>query len=309
MLPSSLLDKPLPTHAGVLHGLKLRGKRGWLRVAQVLMVVLLATVSYMGWRHLYPALAETGWRYEVLLNDIEKVSAIALDAEGGLLLSEELQSGEGRILRYSADGSLEPVEAGLSKPDGMVSFRGGVVFSQEQGDEAVLWRTPQRTVELFAGSNVEGLANDGRYLYAIEDRHGDGRLLRYDPSNDTTVVLRTGLDQAEAITACPDGRLFYSEKSSGTVSQVHAEGHDSVVLTGLNQPGFLLCNNQGLWITEDATHMARLLRLAPDGRLHTVLSHLRSAQTLIETRPGHYLLAEQGRNRVLSLQRDPQETD
>jgi len=309
MLPSSLLDKPLPTHAGVLHGLKPHSKRGWLRLTQVLMVVLLATFSYMGWRHLYPAAAETGWRYEVLLNDIEKVSAIALDAEGGLLLSEELQSGEGRILRYSADGSLEPVEAGLSKPDGMVSFRGGVVFSQEQGDEAVLWRTPERTVELFAGSNVEGLANDGRYLYAIEDRHGDGRLLRYDPSNDTTVVLRTGLDQAEAITACPDGRLFYSEKRSGTVSQLHAEGHDSVVLTGLNQPGYLLCNNQGLWITEDATHMARLLRLAPDGQLHTVLSHLRSAQTLIETRTGYYLLAEQGRNRVLSLQRHPQETD
>jgi hypothetical protein len=75
------------------------------------------------------------------------------------------------------------------------------------------------------------------------------------------------------------------------------------VLTGLNQPGYLLCNAEGLWITEDATHLARLLRLAPDGQLHTVLSHLRSAQTLIETRPGHYLLAEQGRNRVLSLQR------
>jgi len=305
MLPSSLLDKPLPTHSGVLHGLKLRGKLGWLRVAQVLMIVLLATFSYMGWRHLYPAVAETGWRYEVLLNDIEKVSAIALDAEGGLLLSEELQSGEGRILRYSGDGSLEPVEAGLSKPDGMVSFHGGVVFSQEQGDEAVLWRTPQRTVELFAGSNVEGLANDGRYLYAIEDRHGDGRLLRYDPSNDTTVVLRTGLDQAEAITACPDGRLFYSEKSSGTVSQVHAEGHDNVVLTGLNQPGFLLCTNEGLWITEDATHMARVLLLDPEGQLQVILDHMRSVQTIIASTPGNYLVAEQGRDRILELTRLP----
>lgn len=302
---ASLLDKPLPALPGRLSAAKLSGKHHWLLLAQLLMVVVLATFAYMGWRHLYPPVSETGWRYEVFLDNLEKVSALAQDAEGGLLLSEELQSGEGRILRYTADGSLDPVEAGLSKPDGMVSFRGGVVFSQEQGDEAVLWRTPQRTVELFAGSNVEGLANDGRYLYAIEDRHGNGRLLRYDPANNTSVVLRTGLDQAETITACPDSRLFYSEKASGTVSLMGAEGHDSVVLTGLNQPGYLLCNSEGLWITEDATHMAHLLLLASDGKLHTVLSHLRSAQTLIETHPGHYLLAEQGRNRVLSLQRTP----
>lgn len=302
---ASFFNKSSPALVGGLTAAKRSGKRGWLLAAQLVLVVLLATLSYMGWRHLYPAVAETGWRYTVLLDGIEKVSAIALDAEGDLLLSEELQSGEGRILRYRADGSLEPVEAGLSKPDGMASFRGGVVFSQEQGDEAVLWRTPERTVELFAGRNVEGLANDGQYLYAIEDRHGDGRLLRYDPSDDSTLVLRSGLDQAEAISACPDGRLFYSEKKNGTVSQLHVQGHDSVVLTGLNQPGYLLCNSEGLWITEDATHMARLLRLAPDGQLHTVLSHLRSAQTLIETRPGHYLLAEQGRNRVLRLQRQP----
>lgn len=305
MLPTSLLDKPLFTHGGLLNALKPRGKRGWLLLAQLLLIALLATLGYAAWRHLYPPVSESGWRYETFLQNIEKVSAIAQDAEGGLLLSQELQNGEGRILRYSADGSMDPVEGGLSKPDGMVSYHGGVVFSQEQGDQPVLWRTPQRTVELFVGNNIEGLANDGQYLYAIEDSHGDGRLLRYDPANNTTLVMRSGLNEAEAITVCPDGRMFYSEKSNGTVSQMHAQGHDRVVLTGLNQPGFLMCNSEGLWITEDATHMARLLLLAQDGHLHTVLSHLRSAQTLIETRPGHYLLAEQGRNRVLSLHRTP----
>jgi len=305
MLPTWLLDKPLPAHSGLLNPPKPSGKRLWLLLAQLLISLALATAGYAAWRHLYPPISENGWRYETLLDDIEKVSAIALDAEGGLLLSQELHSGEGRILRYSADGSLEPVEAGLSKPDGMASYRGGVLFSQEQGYAPVLWRTAERTIALFAGSNVEGLANDGQYIYAIEDRHGDGRLLRYDPSRNTTLVLRTGLDEAEAIAACPDGRLFYSQKSNGTVTQLRAEGHDRVTLTGLNQPGFLLCNSEGLWITEDATHMARVLRLTADGQLHTVLSHLRSPQSLIESRPGHYLLAEQGRNRVLNLQRTP----
>lgn len=304
MPPTSLPNQLLPADPDLRQALSSRSKQRW-RLAQLLAAVLLIALSYMGWRHLYPVVAETDWRYTVFLDGIEKVSAIAFEADGALLLSEELQNGAGRILRYRADGSIEPVAIGLSKPDGMVSYRGGVVFSQEQGDHPVLWRTPERTVELFSGHNIEGLANDGQYLYAIEDRHGDGRLLRYDPTRNSTVTLRAGLDQAEAITACPDGRLFYSEKGKETVIQMHAEGHDSVVLTGLNQPGYLLCNGEGLWITEDATHMARLLRLAPDGQLHTVLAHLRSAQSLIETSPGHYLLAEQGRNRVLSLQYHP----
>lgn len=267
--------------------------------------MLMLGAAHAGWRHFYPAQIEEGWSQGVFLDGVDKVSALARDGEGRLLLSQERHGGQGALLRLEEDGSLRAALDGLSKPDGMVAFRGGVAFSQEQGDQPVLWRTAEGTRPLFAGRNIEGLASDDHYLYAIEDQHGDGRLLRYDPVRDELDVLRADLDEAEGVAACPDGRLFYVEKDKGWVRQLTAEGDDPKVLTDLNQPGFLLCNADGLWVSEDATHMARLLLLAPDGELHTVLSHLRSAQTLLETAPGHYLLAEQGRNRVLQLQRTP----
>lgn len=275
----------------------------WRALLGIVCSIALGALALAAWRHLAPPQAEAGWRYEVYLDDVEKVSALAIDSQGQLLLSQELQNGQGRILQRNADGSLTEVELGLSKPDGMATFRGGVVFSQEQDTEPVRWYGRDGTRTLFSGRNIEGLASDGRFLYAIEDRHGDGHLLRYDPETDTTLVLRSDLDEAEAITACPDGRLYYSEKAKGQVRQLVAEGNDPLVLEGLNQPGYLLCTADGLWITEDATHMARLLLLIAGGRQHTVLSHLRSAQTIVQTAPGRYLLAEQGRNRVLSLQR------
>jgi hypothetical protein len=267
--------------------------------------MLILGAAHAVWRHFYPAQVEEGWSNAVFLNGIDKVSALARDGEGRLLLSQERNGGKGGLLHLAADGSLSEVQDGLSKPDGMVAFRGGVVFSQEQGDQPVLWRTAEGTRTLFTGRNVEGLASDDNYLYAIEDQHGEGKLLRYDPERDELEVLRGDLDEAEGVAACPDGRLFYVEKGNGWVRQLTADGNDPKVLTDLNQPGFLLCNADGLWVSEDATHMARLLLLDPAGRLHTVLSHLRSAQTLLETAPGHYLLAEQGRNRVLQLQRIP----
>ncbi|WP_244517127.1 hypothetical protein [Pseudomonas linyingensis] len=276
------------------------------RIVQLLLalaLLLLAGLALAGWRHLYPVRTEAGWSYATHLDEVEKVSALVEDGEGGLLLSQELGGGKGRLLRLASGGELSEVQVGLSKPDGMIGFRGGVVFSQEQGELPVLWRTPDGTRALFVGRSVEGLASDGRYLYAIEDRHGDGSLLRFDPERDVVEVLRRDLDEAEAVTVCPDGRLFYGEKGKGWIRQLSADGSDPTVLAGLNQPGFLLCNDEGLWVSEDATHMARLLLLDQGGQLHTVLSHLRSAQTLIETTPGHYLLAEQGRNRVLKLQR------
>ena len=277
--------------------------RHWQALLGMVGCVVLGALALAAWRHFAPPQAEAGWRYAVYLDDVDKVSALAIDGQGTLLLSQELQNGLGRILQRAEDGSLAEVELGLSKPDGMVAYRGGVVFSQEQDAEPVLWYGGTGTRVLFSGRNIEGLANDGRYLYAIEDRHGDGNLLRYDPETDITLVLRKDLDEAEAITACPDGRLYYSEKAKGQVRQLATEGADPLVLDGLNQPGFLLCTSDGLWITEDATHMARLLLLDGNGRQHTVLSHLRSAQTLLQTAAGQYLLAEQGRNRVLSLQR------
>ena len=64
-----------------------------------------------------------------------------------------------------------------------------------------------------------------------------------------------------------------------------------------------MCNAEGLWITEDLTHGARLLRVNASGSVDTILSRLRSPQTIIAIDSRRFLLAEQGRGRILEVKR------
>ncbi|MDF5874763.1 hypothetical protein P4112_28520 [Pseudomonas aeruginosa] len=125
-----------------------------------------------------------------MLEDIPHVSALARDPDGLLYVSQELQDGKGLVFRIAADGSRDTVLDGLSKPDGMASFRDGIAISQEQGASPVFWWHAQQARPLFDGIQVEGVASDGRYLYAAEDRDLDGRILRYDPETGGLTVLR-----------------------------------------------------------------------------------------------------------------------
>ncbi len=265
-----------------------------------LTVVLATTIPT--WRHYYPATVASGWSLEVLHDDIPMVSALALAKNGELYYSQGFTDAQGSIQRFDVNNQSRAVLTGLSKPNGLLHFQGGLVISQEQGEKSVIWTRNGQSTRLFEGFNVEGMATDGKHLYAIEDTT-PGRLLRFDPDSDQLSVLREGVEKGEGLSLCADGRLFYSEKSKGVVRQWQADGSDPVVADGLYSPGFLQCTNEGLWITEDATHMARVLLLDPQGQLQVIVKHLRSAQTLIALSANSYLLAEQGRKRILQLNR------
>ncbi len=258
--------------------------------------------AYPAWRHFHPVSAAAGWGYREFATDIPMVSALALAADGSLFVTQEFSSRRGSLLRLKPDGQRQPVLGELSKPDGLVMFQGHLVVSQEGGTFPVFLLRDGRPEPLFDGNDVEGVATDGQLLYAIEDRPS-GRLLSYDPAQRRLEVLRDGLVEGEGVARCPDGRLFYTEKAKGWVKQWQSQGADTLVAEGLDAPGFVQCSADGLWITEDATHGARVLLVQPDGQLVTVLSHLRSAQTLIAHGDGHYLVAEQGRSRILEVYR------
>lgn len=274
----------------------------WCKLLVGACVVVLIGVAYPTWRHFYPVTAAKGWDYRVFHSDIPMVSALALDGQNNVFASQELSNTKGKILSLNTDGSVTEVLAGLSKPDGQVMFRGGLVIGQEGGTLPVLWLHDGHSEALFEANNVEGLATDGHVLFAIEDKT-PGRLLRYEPETRALSVLREGLAEGEGISVCKDGRLFYTEKAKGWVKQWQSEGEDTLVAENLNAPGFVQCTDDGLWITEDATHMARLLLLDSSGHLQVILNHLRAAQTIIQIDPNRYLLAEQGRNRILEVRR------
>ncbi|WXL26558.1 hypothetical protein WG219_03520 [Ectopseudomonas mendocina] len=280
-------------------------KQWWWKGLGLFVLLVLAIGAYPAWRHLHPVSAADGWAYKVFADKIPMVSALAMDERVGLYLSQEFTSQRGKILLRKPNGEMSEVLTGLSKPDGLVMFNGSLIVGQEGGALPLLLDQSGNVQKLFDADSIEGVATDGRLLYAIEDRKQDGRLFSYDPQTAEVKVLREGLVQGEGIAACTDGAIYYTEKTHGLVKRWNPDGNDSVVASGLNAPGYVECSSDGLWITEDATHGARLLLLGADGKLLTVLTHLRSAQTIIELETGHYLLSEQGRGRILDVFRSP----
>jgi sugar lactone lactonase YvrE len=264
--------------------------------------VLATTLGFFAWQSFYPVQAAKGWDVEVLHRSVTKAASLLLQADGSLLVSQELDDGRGSILKITAQGERVVVIDNLSKPDGMVAADGGGwVFSQEGGAAPVSLSRDGKITHLFDGESVQGLWNDGDYLYAIEDRKGNGRLMRYAWNSGQLDVLRAGLTETEGLTRCSDGRLLYTEKAAGKVRALSDDGQDPVVVEGLRNPTFLLCDQRGLWISEDNTHRARLLRIDGDGTRQTVLSFLKAPQAILPDGKGGYLLAEGGRNRVLQL--------
>ncbi|MFK3776361.1 hypothetical protein [Pseudomonas sp. NPDC089406] len=276
-------------------------KRG-IRLALAATAGLVAsTLGFFAWQTYYPVQAADGWGVQVLHDSVAKAASLLPEADGSLLVSRELRDGRGSIVRITAEGDRVVLIDGLSKPDGMVAVSGGWAFSQEVGGAPVSISRNGQVLALFQGNNVQGLYNDGDHLYAIEDRKGDGRLMRYDWRSGELDVLRSGLTETEGLTRCTDGRLLYTEKAEGKVRAFNPEGEDPVVVEGLNNPTFLYCDQRGLWISEDSTHRARLLRMTGDGTRHTVLSFLKAPQAIVPDGKGGYLLAEGGRDRVLRL--------
>ena len=260
-----------------------------------------AALGFFAWQSFYPVQAAGDWRVQVIHRDVPKAASLAPLADGSLMVSQELRDGRGSLVRIRPDGVREVLVGNLSKPDGMAAANGGWVFSQEQGDAAVGFLKDGKVTELFRGVNVQGLWSEGDDLYAVEDRKDEGRLLRYRWSDGSLTVLRDHLSEVESVTRCSDGRMLYTEKEQGVVRQLADDGSDPVVLAGLNQPTFLMCDQRGLWISEDSTHRARLLLVDAAGRQSTVLSFLKAPQSIVATDRGTYLVAEGGRNRVLEL--------
>ncbi|MFK3817855.1 hypothetical protein ACI2KG_14845 [Pseudomonas sp. NPDC089407] len=267
--------------------------------------LLAAALGFFAWQSFYPVQAASGWDVEVLHRDVAKAASLLPQADGSLLVSRELDDGRGSILRITASGDRVVVIDNLSKPDGMVAAQGGWVYSQEGGSAPVSLSRDGHVTRLFDGESVQGLWNEGDHLYAIEDRKGNGRLMRYDWNSGQLEVLRSGLTETEGLTRC-EGRLLYTEKANGKVRALADDGSDPVVVEGLRNPTFLYCDQRGLWISEDNTHRARLLRIAADGSQHTVLTFLKAPQSIIADGKGGYLLAEGGRNRVLHLTPPPE---
>lgn len=277
--------------------------RTLIKISISLALLLIAsTAIFFAWQFFYPVTPHSDWSYQEHLSNIQSPGALILDEQKNIIVTEELTKSRGKIWQINPEGKRQLLVDNLSKPDGLALYNNGIVFSQEAGAFPVSLLRDDKVESLFHGVNVQTLTVEGEYLYAIEDRKGhQGRLFKYHAPTNKLTVLRDNLDEAEALVLCPDGQRFYTEKDRGLVKKFSEDGQDSIYLQGLHQPGSLFCDNQGLWVSEDRNHRARLLLRKPNGELQTILSFLKSPQVLHPIAPGRYLLAEGGRDRILEL--------
>ncbi len=265
---------------------------------------IIGGLGFMAWQHYWPVQAASGWSTRLVYDDVKKAAALSFDGRN-VLVTEELRNAKGRLLSIAPDGTRTTLLDNLSKPDGMAPFLGGHAFSQEWENSPVQLLKDGKLTTLFMGTDVQGLKPDGDTLYAIEDRHDHGRLMRYDAADGSLTVLRDNLSETESVEICPGDRLLYTVKKEGVIRQLDPSGKDPVVVDGITNPTFILCDKRGLWIVEDQTHLARLWLRTPDGKSQVILSHLRAPQELLPTGDNTYLLAEGGRDRVIELKAAP----
>lgn len=68
------------------------------------------------------------------------VSALVIDHEGNLFVSQEFRDGKGLIAQESSrPGTRQDIVTHLSKPDGLAVYQDGIAIGQEVDGAELLW--------------------------------------------------------------------------------------------------------------------------------------------------------------------------
>lgn len=244
-----------------------------------------------------------GWRFQVFADNLPQVDNLAVGADGSVYATLELDRGKGRVVRIR-NGKIHNLVEGLNRPDGLRFRYQHLIVTEEVSDGRVLEvDTANGKTRVLAELNKpEGVAvlPDGNVL--ISEDTVQGRVLRLKPNGASETML-AGLNRPEGIALARDGTLYIAETGTGRVL-AWQDGQLRSVLNDLDEPDQLAIGPDGaLWVTEDMTR-GRLL-LLKNGDLHVILSGLHSPQGMAWLPNGTLLVAEQGRNRILQVIREP----
>jgi sugar lactone lactonase YvrE len=238
------------------------------------------------------------WDFTILYSNLPSVDNIAVAPNGDLFVSLESR---GRVLRLSGTRK-QTVAENLRRADGLLLTATHLFVTEEARHGRVL------KIDLNDGSietllrlkKPEGIDQtpEGNLLVTEDARRG--RVLRLTPDGRIIDALAVGLNRPEGIAVAPDGTAYVAETGAGRVVAI-TQTTKQVLVSGLNKPDQVAVAPDGsVWITEDAKP-GRLLRYK-DGQLTTVLEGLQAPQG-IAFRNDEIIVAEQGRERILSVRR------
>jgi len=265
-----------------------------------LLTLLLIAVLWLAHELFGPPVLAAELHYQVFAENLEEVSALAFDGNGSLYATLEKRQGQGQLV-HIRQGQTNKLLDDMDKPDGIL-LRGNTLYiTNEAGSHAIIVYESGTVHYLDGASGAEGIASAGPdKILVIEDKKSDGRLLRIDSATAEIEFLLSGLHEAEGVCQDPGGDIYYVEKTLDRLSR-YSDGRVTIAATGLNNPAFLNCLDDGtILITEDRTNFGRLL-LYRQGAIEVLATHLRSPQSVIIGADGAYYLAEQRNNRILKI--------
>lgn len=251
----------------------------------------------------HPRAAEQ-WRYDVFVDNIERVDNIVVAEDGSLYASLERYNGRGQIA-HIRNRTPDIVMAGLQRPDGLF-LSWPFLYATEEVDGGRIFRLNLKTHthRVIARLNkAEGIQRNAHGdLVIAEDSKTDGRVVTLSDDGSITPIA-TGLKGPEGLAIGSDDRIYVAETQTGRILEVSPEAK-SVLIDGLSKPDQIAFAPDGtLWITEDRSK-GRVLRFV-NGNLQTILKNVEKPQGIAFGQDGSVYIAEQGRNRILRLRHTP----
>lgn len=246
---------------------------------------------------------DSRWQYTIAHENLPRVSGLAHSGDT-LFVTLEQRHQKGKIISITGNDRKVLIDS-LDLPDGLAIYKQQLIYTQEFGSHPVYEFDGLQHTPLFKADNAEGIdvAENGD-VYIIEDR-ASGRILKYTRETGVVSTLLSGLNEAEGICIMNTGDIYYVLKSDNVLYRLR-DGNSTPVQSGLNKPAYLYCDKEedGLWITEDRHNLGRLLHYDLDGSMQVIASRLKAPQSICPIPDGSILLAEQGRNRILSFRRN-----
>ena len=265
--------------------------------------LLVLTFSVLGWQRFMWVTTAKGWRYTVVQDNLERITSLARLPEGDVVatLSPKQKAdgpAEGQLIQLeNANTSYRVLATQLHKPNGLLAYNGGIVATQEWPNQPVLYWYEGEMKSLMDLNAAESIAITAKGKWLIVEDSANGRLLEIDPETHQQKTLYQGLEAGEGVCVGRDHRIFILDNKRNELLEF-VNGDMKSIADGLYHPGFLLCTDDGIWITEDVTSRGRLL-FYDYSRLQVVAHHLHAPQGVLVESNYSILVAEQGRSRLL----------
>ncbi|MDR3572411.1 MAG: SMP-30/gluconolactonase/LRE family protein [Anaerolineaceae bacterium] len=217
---------------------------------------------------------------------------------------------DGTIKRYSPDGKISVLVAGLNEPEGMVFLPDGSLVIAEQGSNRLVRfdfksKTLQPFLNLSNRTNqmgVDGITLDARpnqpESIIIPDSP-NGVVLRASLDGKTVTRIAGGFARPTGAWVEPDGSTLIVDENAAALSRIRSDGSIQK-LASLSIPDDVVEDAAGnifvATIGDNAIHW-----ISPAGQDHILVRRLSGPQGLIFDTDGNLLATDPGNHRLVKI--------